>query len=45
MILSKTPGDPRGRAPELGEHTETILTEMLGYSWEEVAKMQEDGAI
>jgi CoA:oxalate CoA-transferase len=43
--LSKTPGNARGRAPELGEHTETILTELLGYSWDEVAKLREEGAI
>ena len=43
--LSKTPGNARGRAPELGEHTETILTEVLGYSWDEVAKLREEGAI
>ena len=45
IILSKTPGNPRGRAPELGEQTETILTEMLGYSWDDIAKMRDDGAI
>jgi len=45
VILTKTPGNPRGRAPELGEQTETLLTELLGYSWEDVAKMQEEGAI
>lgn len=32
------------RAPELGEHTELILME-LGYSWEEVEKLQGLGAI
>jgi CoA:oxalate CoA-transferase len=45
VILSKTPGNPRGRAPELGEQTETILTELLGFSWDDIAKMREDGAI
>jgi CoA:oxalate CoA-transferase len=43
--LSKTPGNPRGHAPEFGEQTEEILTGMLGYSWEEVAKFRESGAI
>ncbi len=38
VILSETPGNPRGRAPELGENTEMLLTEMLGYSWEDVGK-------
>ena len=39
--LSETPGDPRGMAPEFGEHTELILTELLGYSWEKVAELRE----
>jgi crotonobetainyl-CoA:carnitine CoA-transferase CaiB-like acyl-CoA transferase len=45
VILSKTPGNPLGRAPELGENTEMILTELLGYSWEDVAKLREGGVI
>jgi crotonobetainyl-CoA:carnitine CoA-transferase CaiB-like acyl-CoA transferase len=45
VILSQTPGNPRGRAPELGENTELILTEMLGYSWDDVAKFREVGII
>jgi crotonobetainyl-CoA:carnitine CoA-transferase CaiB-like acyl-CoA transferase len=45
VILSKTPGNPRARAPELGEHTETILTELLDYSWDDVAKLRDEGAI
>jgi crotonobetainyl-CoA:carnitine CoA-transferase CaiB-like acyl-CoA transferase len=43
--LSETPGNARGHAPELGEHTEVILTEMLGYSWDDVARMRESGVI
>ena len=43
--LSETPGDPRGHAPELGEHTESVLTEMLGYSWDDVARLKESGVI
>ncbi|HEY2663476.1 MAG TPA: CoA transferase [Candidatus Binataceae bacterium] len=43
--LSKTPGNPRGHAPEFGEQTEEILTAMLGYSWEEIAKFRESGVI
>ena len=43
--LSKTPGDPKGAAPEFGEHTELILTELLDYSWEDVAKMREEEVI
>src|SRR5262249_40088532 len=45
VILNDTPGNARGRAPELGEHTETILTELLGYSWNDVAGLQERGVI
>ena len=43
--LSETPAEPRGHAPELGEHTETVLTEMLGYSWDDVARLKESGVI
>ncbi len=32
-------------APQLGEHAETILTEQLGRSPEDVAKLREDGVI
>jgi crotonobetainyl-CoA:carnitine CoA-transferase CaiB-like acyl-CoA transferase len=39
--LSKTPGNPKAPAPEFGEHTEEILTELLGYSWEDVARFRE----
>jgi crotonobetainyl-CoA:carnitine CoA-transferase CaiB-like acyl-CoA transferase len=45
VILSETPGNPCGRAPELGENTEMILTELLGYSWEDVARLHESGVI
>jgi crotonobetainyl-CoA:carnitine CoA-transferase CaiB-like acyl-CoA transferase len=38
--LRKTPGSIRTPAPEFGEHTEQILTELLGYSWEEVGKLR-----
>ena len=43
--LSKTPGDPKGAAPEFGEHTERILTELLDYSWEDVAKLRDEEVI
>lgn len=32
------------RAPEHGEHTETILAE-LGYTWDDISKLQEAGVI
>ncbi len=43
--LSATPGEPRGHAPELGEHTESLLTEMLGYSWDDVARLRDANII
>jgi crotonobetainyl-CoA:carnitine CoA-transferase CaiB-like acyl-CoA transferase len=39
--LGETPGSIRRPAPEFGEHTEEILTEMLGYSWEQVAALKD----
>ncbi|MFC5752835.1 CaiB/BaiF CoA transferase family protein [Actinomadura rugatobispora] len=33
-----------GRAPEHGEHTETVMLE-LGYSWEQIAELKDAGAI
>ena len=32
-------------APELGQHTEEVLSTILGYSWEEIAKLKDEGAI
>jgi formyl-CoA transferase len=34
----------RGPAPELGQHTEEILTD-LGYSWEDIATLKANNAI
>jgi crotonobetainyl-CoA:carnitine CoA-transferase CaiB-like acyl-CoA transferase len=45
ITLSKTPGAVRTLGPELGQHTEEILTEILGYSWEQVGELKEAGAI
>jgi crotonobetainyl-CoA:carnitine CoA-transferase CaiB-like acyl-CoA transferase len=43
--LSETPSRIRGTAPEFGQHTEQILVDDLGYSWEEVAKLREAGVL
>jgi formyl-CoA transferase len=43
--LNQTPAELRYPPPLLGEHTEDVLTEMLGYSIEQVAQFQEQGAI
>jgi crotonobetainyl-CoA:carnitine CoA-transferase CaiB-like acyl-CoA transferase len=38
--LSETPGRPGSSAPEFGQHTEEVLTELLGYSWEQVGELR-----
>jgi crotonobetainyl-CoA:carnitine CoA-transferase CaiB-like acyl-CoA transferase len=38
--LSATPGGIRCAAPEYGQHTEEVLTELLGYGWDEVAALR-----
>ncbi|MBI2963942.1 MAG: CoA transferase [Deltaproteobacteria bacterium] len=38
--LSETPGSVRRPAPEFGQHTEEVLTELLGYSWDDVARLR-----
>ena len=43
--LSKTPGSVKCEAPELGQHTEEVLMEIGGYSWEEIADLQEKKVI
>lgn len=43
--LSETPGSIRLPAPEFGQHTEEVLTDLLGYSWERVAELREAGVI
>ncbi|EGO62711.1 CaiB/BaiF CoA transferase family protein [Acetonema longum] len=43
--LSKTPGAVETPAPLLGQHTEEILSEVLGFSKEQIAQLQAKGAI
>jgi crotonobetainyl-CoA:carnitine CoA-transferase CaiB-like acyl-CoA transferase len=43
--LDDTPGTLRRPAPEHGEHTEEILREALGYSWDEIARLRDVGVI
>jgi crotonobetainyl-CoA:carnitine CoA-transferase CaiB-like acyl-CoA transferase len=44
LKFQRTPGAARGPAPEVGQHTELILLD-LGYTWEEIAVLKEQGAI
>jgi crotonobetainyl-CoA:carnitine CoA-transferase CaiB-like acyl-CoA transferase len=41
--LSKTPGKVTKLAPELGQHTEEVLQEVLDMSWEEIGQLREEG--
>ena len=43
--LGKTPGSVRSLGPELGQDTELILADTLGYSWDEIAELKAKGAI
>ena len=42
--LSETPGGPRRRAPEYGEHTEEVLLE-YGYDWSQIEEFRHGGVI
>ena len=43
--MSETPGDPTQPAPFLGQHTYEVYAELLGFSEEETAELQEKGII
>ena len=45
VALSETPGSIRRVAPELGEHTEEILLDVLGWDWERISELREKKAI
>jgi len=42
--LSRTPGEPQGPGPALGEHTDEVL-EAAGYAAEEIAELKQGGAV
>ena len=43
--LDKTPGEVNTLGPELGQDTEMILADTLGYSWEQIGEFKAKGAI
>lgn len=43
--LSETPLSIRERAPELGEHTEQVLIEVLGLGWDEITALKDEAVI
>lgn len=45
FIMYETPRPPARRAPLLGEHTMTVLTDRLGYTREDVGKMRAQGVV
>lgn len=45
VSFSKTPAAITSRAPEFGEHTEEVLQEVCGYSWEKISQLREEEVI
>jgi len=45
VALSETPGSIRRVAPELGQHTEEILLDVLGWDWDRIGELREKKAI
>ena len=43
--LSKTPVSIRMPAPELGQHTEEVLLNLCGYTWEDIEQLKSEGVI
>lgn len=43
--LSETPGEVYSPAPLLGQHSEEVLKDILGYSQEEIGSLREEGVI
>ncbi len=45
VALSETPGSIRRVAPELGQHTEEILLDVLGWDWDRISALREKKVI
>jgi crotonobetainyl-CoA:carnitine CoA-transferase CaiB-like acyl-CoA transferase len=43
--LSETPGSVREVAPELGQHTEEVLVDMLGWDWDRISALRDNEVI
>jgi hypothetical protein len=44
-ISHETPGTVRSLGPQLGQDTELILFETLGYDWDKIGALKESGTI
>jgi len=44
-LFSKACAETRSGAPEPGEHTEAVLTDLGGYSEKEIAQLKDEGVI
>ena len=45
VTYSETPVTTRKAAPIHGENTEEVLMDVLGYTWDDIAELQDDGVI
>ena len=45
VTLSKTPGEVHCLGPQLGQDTELLLMDLLGYEWEQIEDLKAKGAI
>jgi len=45
MKLSKTPGEIRFAPPTVGQHTNEILIDVLGFTNEDIVKLREERAV
>jgi len=43
--LTETPGSVRSPAPELGQHTEDVLLNVLGWEWDQISALREKEVI
>lgn len=43
--IDRTPVPVRRVAPEFGQHTEEVLTELLGYGWDHVERLKDERVI
>jgi len=45
VYFSETPAAVRSIAPEVGQNTEEVLIDILGYDWDRIIKLKDEGAI